>query len=280
VFVAVGYGGRRARSLDGGHTWVDDQALSATGGDDNQLLRTVAWGPPGFVALGWRSMTSSDAKTWTDHGANIGQWLGAVLYAQNTYVAVGGYGMRAVSQDGVSWADNSIDTIATHAGDALVYADVMGGLFVSANDNGALSYSSDGTTWMYAMGASGTTTTHLAFGNGVFVGVSDTTVVTSTDGQNWTTGASLSASPDGIVFGGGRFTAVAGGHVFTSNNGTSWMDHAVANLPSGPIAYGNGNYVLASNTELRHSSDGIAWDPPYNQGSTNGFSWVTYGPGP
>jgi hypothetical protein len=280
MFVAVGYGGRRVRSLDGGHTWVDDQELSATGGDDMQLLRTVAWGPPGFVALGWRSMTSGDAKSWTDHGANIGQWLGAVVYAKNTYVAVGGYGMRAVSTDGVTWTDHSIDTIATHAGDALVYADVMGGLFVSANDNGARSYSSDGMTWTYAMGASGATTTHLAFGNGIFLGVGGTAVVTSTDGANWTLGAALPASADGLVFGGGHFTAVASGRVFTSQNGASWKDNPVANLPSGPLAYGDGTYVLATNTELRRSSDGIAWDPPYNQGSANGFSWVTYGPGP
>jgi hypothetical protein len=188
--------------------------------------------------------------------------------------------MRAVSQDGVTWTNHSIDTVATHTGDSLVYGDVMGGLFVSANDNGALSHSSDGVTWMYATGASGATATHLAFGNGIFLGVGGTGVVTSPDGDNWTSGAALPASADGLVFGGGHFTAVASGHVFTSQDGKSWMDNPVSNLPSGPLAYGNGNYVLATGSELRRSSDGIAWDPPYNQGSTNALQWVTFGPGP
>ena len=54
VFVAVGAGGRRIRSLDDGATWVDDMSLVANGGDDTTLLRTVAWGNHQFVAIGYR----------------------------------------------------------------------------------------------------------------------------------------------------------------------------------------------------------------------------------
>jgi hypothetical protein len=275
--VVVGYGGRRLRSTDDGQTWVDDVQIEANGGDDDALLRTVVWGTPGFVTLGWRSMTSPDGKTWTDHGANIGQWLGAAVYAKGTYVAVGGYGMRAVSADGVTWTDHSIDTTATHPGDGLVYGGVMGGRFVSANDDGARSFSPDGIAWTYATGATGTKTTHLAFGNGIFVGVGGTAVVTSSDGgATWSSAAPLAAAADGLVFGGDHFTAVASGHVFTSPDGASWSDHPVQNLASGPIAYGHDTYVLVSGTALRRSTDGIAWDAPFDHGG-NALQWATYG---
>jgi hypothetical protein len=279
VFVAVGYGGRRVRSLDDGQTWVDDASLEPMGGDDMALLRTVAHGDPGFVALGWRSMTSPDGQAWNDHGANIGQWIGAVTFATGQFVAVGGYGLRAVSNDGVTWQNHSIDTVATHPGDGLVFGDVLGGRFVSANDQGKRSVSSDGTTWAYAAGADATATTHLAFGNGLFLGVGGTDVVTSPDGQTWASAAPLPQAASAIVFGGDHFTVIAPGHVFTSKDGGSWDDHPVDGLDADAIAYGHGAYVLVRGSARRRSADGIAWDAPVDDGG-NPFTWVTYGPLP
>lgn len=278
VFVAVGYGARRLRSIDDGMTWVDDTSLEPDGGgDDDYLLRTVVWGQPGFVGLGWRSMTSPDGSAWTDHGANIGQWLGGAVYANGQFVAVGGYGMRAVSTDGVTWVNHSIDTIATHAGDGLVYADVMGGRYVSANDNGQRSYSSDALTWTYSTGVTTTLTTHLAFGNGIFLGVGGTAVVTSSDGgTTWTAATSLAVAADGLVYAAGQFTAVASGHVYRSANGTSWVDQPVSGLQGGALAYGHGTYVMVSGSGVQRSTDGVTWQAPVESG-INSLQWVTFG---
>ena len=278
VFVAVGYGGRRVRSTDDGQTWVDDAVLEANGGDDDKLLRTVVSGPSGFVALGWRSMTSPDGKTWTDHGANIGQWLGAAVYGKGQFAAVGGYGLRAVSADGVTWNNHSIDTIASHAADGLAFGDVMGGRFVAANDSGMRSFSTDAVTWTYAAGATGTKTSHLAFGNGVFLGVDGAAVVTSSDGgATWTDATALPVAADGLAFNGVEFAAVADGHLFTSSDGAIWADQGVSGLQGGALAYGHGTYVLVNGSARRRSIDGAHWDPPFDDGG-NALSWVTYGP--
>jgi hypothetical protein len=279
VFVAVGYGGRRLRSTDDGMTWSGDVALEPDGGgDDNDLLRTVVWGPSGFVALGWRSMTSPDGNNWTDHGANIGQWLGGAVYAGGQFVAVGGYGMRAVSPDGVTWTNHSIDTIATHAGDGIIYGDVMGGRFASANDNGQRSYSTDAVTWTYSTGVTATLTTHLAFGGGIFLGVGGTAVVTSSDGgATWVAATALPVAGDGLVFAAGQFTAVASGHVYTSTNGATWADHPVTGLQGGPLAYGDGTYVMVNGGgALQRSTDGVTWAAPVESG-INALQWVTFG---
>ncbi len=277
VFVAVGYGARRIRSLDDGKTWVDDVSAEMQGGDDDQLLRTVTFGKGTFVALGWRSETSADGKTWDDHGANIGQWLGGAVYANHQFVAVGGYGMRAISSDGVTWMNHSIDTVATHAADGIAFGAAMGGRFVVANDDGVRSSSSDGVTWTAGVGADGTKTTHLAFGNGLFLGVDATSVVTSPDGATWTSAATLLAPCDCLVFADGLFRIIADDHVFTSSDGASFVDTPVPGLRCGGLAYGHATYVLAAGTALRRSTDGTTWEMPFDAGG-NSFQTVAFGP--
>ena len=285
VFVAVGSGGRRARSLDDGKTWVDDASLVASGGDDSDLLRTVAWGGGQFIALGYRVMTSPDGKTWHDYGVNaVNQWFGAVLFANGMYVGQGGYGMRATSPDGVTWTDHGIDadTTAAHPADGLVYTSDSGGQFVAVNDNGMRSYSTDGKTWAFSTGVTTVKTVHLAVGNGIAVGVGTAQVVVSTDGgATWSTSAQLGASTGGIVFAQGQFTATAAGHVYVSTDGTKWTDHAMANFNGQQITYGHGTYVnVDANGNLNRSTDGITWTAGTAASSSNGFVTVTFGPSP
>jgi hypothetical protein len=282
IFVAVGYGGRRIRSTDDGVSWTDNVQIEANGGDDNDLLRTVIWGNQEFVALGWRTMTSPDGKTWTDVGLNnLNLWVGAAAYAQGQYVALGGYGLRATSPDALTWKNHSIDTIAIHAGDALVYVSATG-TFAGANDNGLRSYSTDGVTWSSSTGATATVTTELAYGGGVLVSLGGTAVAVSRDGGlTWSAGGSLGSSCQGLVFAQGHFTARASGHIFTSTDGQTWTDHPIANMAMGPIAYGHGSYVLVngSGSGLSRSTDGLNWGAVVPiPGAGNALNWVTFGP--
>jgi hypothetical protein len=262
------------RSLDDGVTWVDDQALEDGGGDDTDNLRTVGAWSGGFVALGWRSMTSPDAKSWTDHGTIIGNWIGSVTYAEGQLLGVGGYGLRATSTDGITWTNHSIDTIATHPGDGLAYG---AGHFVCANDNGVRTVSPDGVTWTATTGATSTLSTHLAYGNGIFLGVDGVATVTSTDGASWTLAAPLPAAMGALVFANGTFTVIANGHVYTTPNGASWADHPVTGIAANAIAYGHGTYVLVNNTARRRSLDGITWDTAFDNGGQS-LNWVAFGP--
>ncbi len=277
VFVAVGYGGRRIRSLDDGATWVDDQELEASGGDDMENLRVVVWGDSQFVGLGWRVMTSPDGQTWNDRGTSpLDNWIGGATYAENKFVGVGGYGLRDISTDAITWTTESIDTAATHAYDGVAWGAVGNGIFVSANDSGARSYSADGTHWMYSSSLTSTASTHLAFGGGVFVGIGGTQVVTSSDGVTWTAAATLGASPGSVLFAAGQFTAVADGHVYTSSNGVAWTDHVSSSANAGQVAYGDGSYVWVNGVSPRRSPDGINWTVVTLTG-TNSLNSVTFG---
>jgi hypothetical protein len=278
TFVAVGYGGRRTRSLDDGLTWIDDVALAANGADDQTLLRAVGWGDQGFLAVGYRVMASADGKTWEDRGATLNQGLGSVVRARGLFVAVGGFGLRVSSADGVTWQRNGIDNIASHSGSGLVFTEQAGGRFVSANDNGARSSSPDGVRWTYSPGAEASKSTLLAFGNGVGVGVGGTDVVISTDGgSTWTAAPALPVPAQSLVFARGHFTAVAAGHVLTSTDARTWTDQAVAGIGGNSLAYGHGAYVLVDNTGgLKRSTDGMAWTPVLARGN-NGLGWVAFG---
>lgn len=275
VFLAVGYGGRRVRSVDDGKTWQDDQSLEANGGDDDKLLRTVLWGNGTFVALGWRSMTSADGKTWVDHGTTIGQWIGSALWDGAQYVAMGGYGLRATSADAITWDQHSIDTVASHPLYGIAFG---GGRYAAVNDDGHRSTSADGKTWTYATGEDATTSTDVAFGNGVFVALGTTSTVRSQDGgKTYSAGGALSSPCAGLVFAKGQFLALADGHTFTSPDGASWTEHASPNAHQGAIAYGHGTFVMMNGNERFTSSDGVAWTSVAND-KDNALVAIAFGP--
>ena len=276
IFVVVGYGGRTARSVDDGLTWTDDKALVPNGGDDNYLLRTVVWAKDHFLALGWRSMTSPDGKTWTDHGVLKGtNWFGSVVWDGTQLVAVGGYGMKVTSADGATWQDHSIDTGAAHAWDGLARS---GTAFATTNDDGVRAHSNDGKTWTASTG-SATKTKDIAFGNGVFVAIGGTAVLRSTDGgATFQSAATLGAPADGLIFAQGHFTTWANGHAYTSQDGTTWTDHAVAGDQRATVAYGHGTYVRIAGDVRMRSTDGITWTHATPNGQNgNWFSMVTFG---
>ncbi|MCA9709933.1 MAG: hypothetical protein KDK70_29105 [Myxococcales bacterium] len=146
VTIAVGYGGMRVRSLDDGLTWQDYTQEAPSGGDDMDLLRGAAWGEGRFVAVGWRLFSSPDGAAWTEHPNPTGQWYGAVAYGNERFLAVGGGGYCARSDDGTAW---EACTDATD-GDGFVHVRsvlFLDGLFYTADANGVLRSSPDGDAW-------------------------------------------------------------------------------------------------------------------------------------
>ncbi len=111
AMVGVGYAGVRIRSLDLGETWPDVQRLAPTGGDDQNLLRCVAWGRGLFITGGWQYFTSPDGVAWTKRAnpAGCGLMQGCA-YGNGKFVATCG-GTSYVSSDGVAWTrGGAVDT--------------------------------------------------------------------------------------------------------------------------------------------------------------------------
>jgi hypothetical protein len=217
TFVAVGYGGVRVRSLDLGKTWIDSQRLGG-GGDDNYLLRTVAFGKGLFVALGWQLHTSPDGKTWTMRTKDAGQWMGGVRFGAGLFVAAGGYGESTYSMDGLTWPQGG--GRMTDAARSIAFGN---GLWVARADSNHWWQTSSGQTWMdlggnhtvdvvfcdgqfvdatACSGPAGRDGGRVAFGAGVWVGIKDGKVERSEDGgTTWTTVYTASDALEDVAFG-------------------------------------------------------------------------------
>lgn len=110
----------------------------------------------------------------------------------------------------------------------------------------------------------------VAFGNGQFVAVGWETILTSSDGVNWTPRNSLTAHLSGIAYGGGLFVAVGGGGtILTSSDGADWTVRrsgtAYERLTS--VVYSNGRFVAVGYNDtigqdgdiILTSIDGVDW---------------------
>jgi hypothetical protein len=269
AFVAVGYGGRRVRSADG-TKWTDDQAWEMNGGDDDKLLRAVAFGEGKFVAVGWRATTSSDGVSWADGGLYT-QWFGGLAWAKGLWVGAGGYGLRAASQDGVTW--QIISNNDTRAHRALAY-DAVNARWVAVGDQGLLVSTFDGGAWADGASDAGA----LGFGGvcsgaGITVAFSGQTLIVSHNGGlSWGPPAQVPAGLDNCAYGAQQFVAVGSGHAFTSIDGIQWNDHPVGGLGGGLACHGTVCVALSDQRAFRSADDGETWSPVGLDGGT--AQWI------
>lgn len=159
--IGVGYGGLRIVSRDGGQTWGSRAYSAASGGDDEDLLRAVAYGKGRWIATGWKLMISDDGVQWSDLGMLQDGIMehnpiieGLAYHAGYFYAAGDGEPSRVYrSNDGVEWETYAeIGETVKHTG--LTY---RGGLFVSYGDSETSYQSENGLDWMELDGLSSAT---------------------------------------------------------------------------------------------------------------------------
>ncbi len=281
VAVVVGYGTRRARSLDG-MTWTNFVQVTAEGGDDNDLLRGVGWGDGTFIAVGGAAkgitMTSTDGITWSNENRTHDAWLGNVVYLGGVFIAAGGNGIRLRSTDrGVTWGSGGgyqplhYRDVATNG----TIAAAVGHTYDTTPSLGYIATTTDGITWTERRRMGGALNRVIA-GNGTFVAAgSGDTVLRSTDGITWTEHA-LGASGDiTLAFDGSDFVASAGGKVFRSSNGMTWTD-----VPGGsgsPSAYIDGRFLSTGwPASISTSQNLTSWTPAFSPGGS-GFTKIVVG---
>jgi len=158
ALIGVGYGGLRIVSRDGGMTWGDRASFKANGGDDQDLLRAVVYGKGLWIATGWKLVTSSNGKTWTDHGlinendfmpCNVVEGL---AYAADWFYAASSETPAVTyrSKDGLSWSKHG--TIGTTQGH--LFLTHRGDEFVAYGDNQTSFHSTDAATFSELFGIS------------------------------------------------------------------------------------------------------------------------------
>ena len=220
IFVAVGYGGHRTRSLDG-IRWQDHVIDDPNGGDDKNLLRGVGFAGGVFVAVGDRILTSDNGAQWKKAAYTPASFLNQACAQKGLWVAAGGNGLRVRSADkGTTW-EISVAFMEGHFRGLACGAD----RFVAVgqrNNMGMTSVSTDGINWT-PPAVSGARLGRVAFGNGLFVSVGDGgRVATSSDGQTWSNSTLGSNNRDMIVFSNGLFVTTEDGGFQTSPDGKTW----------------------------------------------------------
>jgi hypothetical protein len=284
IFVAVGYGGRRASSADGVR-WEHDQELAANGGDDWTLLCDVAFGKGVFVAVGGGDQyapyqVTRDGKTWKEIRPGWKGRIGHIAFGNGRFVAGGG--RLSWSEDGESWKQGV--KIPFDKGVHLRHIVFGNGVFVGAGDCWVKE-----AAWYRVVTPDGESVTHfetgkrpvrgITFGAGRFVAVQgDGSIESSVDGKSWEPSEIEPDKGNYSVLWTGRQFVVSGGKVgLVSPDGLTWT-RTLSRIPCSPLAGGGGVFVGGSYKRgLWTSEDALTWKPSSLTDNGNSFCAATWG---
>lgn len=259
---------------DGGTTWSSGSGASSNVGNLAGVpldYLNGLWLLGGYTGSTAEIRTSSDGITFTQRttGASSVSTYSAFAYGAGLYVAVGGTSDLKTSPDGVTWTGRT-----SQFGSSSIYGVAFNGsnLFIAAGAGGTnkVATSPDGITWT-GRGAAMTSGIFngLAFGAGLFIGVTDTTpgeIKTTTDGITWTSRTNpLTGACVMVRFVNGEFwLSSSTNKLARSTDGINWTEVTNplgSNVVYG-VAYGNGRLVACGAAGLLSVSD------------DNGTSWV------
>jgi len=260
IFVATGY--YAILTSPDGVVWTN-QPVSAF------EVGSVVFGKGVFVTTqSWDIYTSLDGALWT-LASNHLQWtegIGTVLFCNGLFMA--SCGRIMISTDGLTWSESGELSGLRDFPLAVAYGN---NLFVAVGQEGSqlnrpwrhCIYSSpDGLTWTER--STSVQAVAMTYGNGTFVGIAGTDVITSSDGIEWTerAGAVSSGWTNSIAFGNGAFAAVGrSGKIFTSPDGVKWTARSSGtskNLEA--ITYGGGTFVaVGDGGTIVTSANGETW---------------------
>ena len=244
------------------------------------------------------------ATTWGDPLENwtrrsplsLSDKLNRLIFADNTFFAVGSGGVILTSSNGISWTERNVGEPVDLQ--SLAY---VNGLFVAVGWSetgfsvyrGRIFTSSDGVSWTSQESGSTNVLSDIAYGNGTFVVVGYgrktpydafnlSEILTSPDGINWTRRTAVADRPlFGVAFGHNLFVAVGGsGTIVTSQDGVTWQnrysgtgkDFVTVTFADEQFVAGGATFVLASST------DGIRWSQQ-PAGIAVWIGGITYGKG-
>jgi hypothetical protein len=239
-------------------------------GESNRL---IAVGPAGEIAI------SSSGLQWSKVHQKNPQPPYNIAYLNGRFIATCSNGGIASSDDGVSWATQTVQPINTTWLAAAYGADRFVAVGYRTGGAGAIASSIDGSNWTsQAVSAS---LSGVAFGNGRFVAVgvgfanfNSYQVFVSSNGFTWSvpftgTGFSLYS----VTYANGKFVTVGTmGRVLTSADGLTWTEVTTDPFTSfHAIAFGNSNYVAVG---AKRAAD-FTYSIPTVYYSTNALNWTT-----
>jgi hypothetical protein len=268
-FLALGYDGYMNHSAD-----AVNWEVPYLNGAANKNFRGAAHGAGRHVLVGTkgRIITSTgDLNAWTSIVSGTGDRLDRVVFAQNTFVAVGENGSIVTSADGLAWTNRTRGV--NHDLDGLAVAN---GRAVAVGKGGTILTSTDGAHWNFVAAPGVPEVLHgVAFGNGIWLAVGQSTnILASTNGLDW------EARPTGltnaylksIVHANDLWVGVGeGGLILTSPDAVNWTVRpppAIRDLNE--VTHGNGQFVAVGDGNFDAvfftSPDGATWSDHTNYG--------------
>ena len=247
----------------------DDLAVWSQVATNIPSVSSVVFGNGKFLASTWAGtfVESSNGMNWQHSAPEPTPFsLADMKYLDGRFVGVGGKRL-SFSIDGTTWTNNV--TITNTENEAYFESITFGnGRYVAGGQHRSVWTSLDGLNWTNPapdLIDPAYSAVKVAYGNGVFVGVSgdQADVLASPDGLNWTaqeliTNTSSSVSFSDVTFGNGRFVAVAGSLAATSTDGTNWTSAPTAGWLYS-VAAGNGKFVGVGYLTNAFSTNGVDW---------------------
>ena len=192
-FVAVGQAGRMLTSPNGlTGTWVERSAVTTDALNDVLFAEGIYVAVGGVNGSSDRILTSTDGQNWTDRTPGIGNTLKEVIYAQGAFLAVGQSGVRAFSDDGITWSNVNV---GGNTWDAVAFGN---GIYLQENSAGAIH------TATTVGGFPNATGTHASANleSAIYFPRTGQFVLGGDDGQAYTTSNGVGAATAGPVFSG------------------------------------------------------------------------------
>lgn len=261
-----------------------DDLVWATHSIPNDSYGIIAYGNGRFVATGKymstnRVIVSTDGISWTAHPVPT---TGPIAYGNNRFVMVRDTTVL-VSEDGEDWTIHN-NAIPNGNWDSVVYGSDGFVAVSGSNAPSLVAHSEDGLTWTginVDAVAPGGRWLRVAYGGGRYVAScgfcydgNGTSIMSSTDGQNWTANASGYGSW-ATAYGNGRY--VSGSTFAHSTNGTSWTiggwSGVEPNIQNVVFIQGFGFIALDESGRIYESVDGLEWT---SSARPAGIPWVPY----
>lgn len=253
---------------------VDGVSWTETFVSNLQNCTDVTFGNGMFVCVGTsgKVVTSPDGTTWTLRtAASTNSWA-AVTYGNGLFVAVASNGTAdatnrvMTSSDGITWTGQSAPQDVVWQG--ITYGN---GSFVAvsaastpAGTANRVMKSTNGTSWSYFSVPEDNQWRKITYGNGLFVAIANNSstnqmVMTSPDGEVWTSRGTPSNTWYRITYAAGLFAAISSSSAASmrSSDGITWTTNTAVLPASGQwqgIAYGGStlvSFIFNSNQTAR-----------------------------
>jgi hypothetical protein len=266
----------------GGMVWNVMQGIPMTSSYPH--IHSLIWGGNLFVAVGdtlysGAVFTSPDGIMWTRQTvARTPTTLNKVIWAKNTYVAVGNAGTISTSSDGINWSGQT-----SGLGIDLYCAVYGADKFLAYGGYDTVLTSADGLSWTKSatnLGLGGYLD-DIAWGNNRFIAAMADSIYTSTDGLTWTNIGLSGAYEAKVIWADSEFVAASYYNILTSPDGITWTNRGRTSSDRvGGIAWGNGKFVVAKGDCNLTSLDGIIWNLENGLPQAEDSPWsLAYGAG-